>query len=77
MNISSSTKELTMNDSGVYEVKIINRYFDEPKVTRFTCIHQEDVRTLAACYCGHYSGDEIECFINGKKAVLDRNFGLL
>lgn len=62
-----------------YEVVLVNSYsgFDAPKTTRFTCCDDESLRTILAAYAVFYTGDPIECHVNGEKVVLEEGHGLL
>jgi hypothetical protein len=69
-----------MNDiTEQYKVKIINTFedFDEPLVTEFVCHDRESTKTMIAAYSGFYSGDPIDVFINGEKAVTHLDWGLV
>jgi len=62
-----------------YEVKFINHYegFEEPLEIRFSADTFSDVDHIIQALSTHYSGDPYECFVNGDKAVLENDHGLL
>lgn len=63
-----------------YCVVVTNNYEgfeDESKVIRFSADSQEDVASVMECIASHYSGDPLECRINGEVAVLEGDWGLL
>lgn len=62
-----------------YDVRFINHFedYDELLVINFTCTDPKDVDNIISALSSHYSGDPYECFINGDKAVLESDFGLL
>jgi len=62
-----------------YRVKFVNSFegFDEPFEINFTADSPDDVKILIAALSAFYSGDPCECFINGDKAVLANDWGLM
>lgn len=62
-----------------YSVKFINSYedYDEPLEISFTADSPDDVKLIVGALSTHYSGDPYECFIDGEKAVLDLDWGLV
>jgi len=69
-----------MNDlAKEYRVKLINSFedFDEPQITEFICFNPEHVKIMVSAYHGFYSGDPIDTFINGEKAVTHLDWGLI
>ncbi len=65
--------------STIYRVKFVNSYedFDEPLEINFSATSPEDVKAVVSSLSAFYSGDPCECFINGEKAVLERDWGLM
>ena len=63
-----------------YNTRFINHYYDkddEKFETVFKADSPEDIKTIISALSAYFSGDECECFINGKKAVLESDRGLL
>ena len=62
-----------------YAVQFIN-YHDEypqPLEYNFVVFSPEDARGIIEALSSHFSGDPCECYINGDKAVLEKDWGLL
>ena len=62
-----------------YEVKFINHYYEDgaPLEIRFIADSPKDVKAVVTALSAFYSGDPYECFINGEKAVLESDWGLI
>lgn len=62
-----------------YHVKFVNNYedFDEPLEINFTATDSKDVKEIVSALSSHYSGDPCECFIDGHKALLENDWGLI
>ena len=62
-----------------YDVKFINHYedFDPPLEITFTAQCPDSVKHIVEALSSHYSGDPYECFINGEKTVLEKDWGLV
>lgn len=62
-----------------YRVQFINYFedYDPPLEISFDAYSPADVKNVISALSAYYSGDPCECYINGKQAVLDKDWGLL
>jgi hypothetical protein len=65
--------------TAIYDVVFVNHYedFDKPLEVCFTARDPDSIKTVVSALAAFYSGDPYECYINGQKAVLDGDWGLL
>ena len=65
--------------STTYDVRFVNSFeeFDKPLEIKFACQSPDDVKNVVSALAAFYSGDPCECFINGEKAILENDWGLM
>ena len=62
-----------------YDVQFRNYYeeYDPHLEINFSANAPKDVIGIIEALSSHYSGDPCECYINGEKVVLEKDWGLL
>ena len=68
-----------MKVATTYNVKFVNYYedYDPPLEISFMSTRPESVKWIVSSLSSHFSGDPYECFINGEKALLEKDWGLV
>lgn len=63
----------------VYKVNFINNYeeYETPLVIEFEAVDVTSIKTIIEALSSHYSGDPYDVLIDGERAVLDKDWGLL